>query len=157
MRWFEDVDCEAEFAGCLGSELLCAIPAVVYESSDDLEPAIPEHAGAICLLEALRDRRRGLLELRWGIPFGVPYLNARIFSRGDGTALLYVYQTLWDVGWTSRFAVSKVMELQPPGFFQTCLDDPQDATLAACLVGALDVQVEALPWLTGACSPFEGC
>jgi hypothetical protein len=80
VRWFEDVDCEAEFAGCLGSDLLCAIPAVVYESSDDLEPAIPEHAGAICLLEALRDRRRGLLELRWGIPFGVPYLNARIFA-----------------------------------------------------------------------------
>lgn len=121
---------------------------------------VDSEATALCVLEALRDRKPGSVTIIWGDPQGfggdtAVAITANVTIVDDGTVLM---NWTWQVN-TCCFqsvAVSRRVQLQPASFFTDCLAAPTTASLIACFTAGSTAENPAPagwlpPWTLGTC------
>lgn len=160
----EDVPCEPPMAvpynSCDGAKLCDAVTIKTVGSPAEDYTVVESEASALCVLQALRDRTPGLVEIIWGDPqgFGADTsvaIQAGVTIVGDGTVLMnWTWDTPNCCGQT--VAVSRRVELQPVSFFTECLAAPTTASLIACFTAGSTADNPAPagwlpPWTLGTC------
>jgi hypothetical protein len=166
--------------------------AVCYEASAECEypwlecpelpttcaPVRPLGAGTItgfededapvCLLESLRDRVAGVYTIEWGeegTDDTWPYLEVLVGSDGTATMQLDFRMLPSEEMIGGTMVRSFALGLQPTSFFDDCLESPTTESLALCILGFAEYDVEkpvptplwTPPFTTGECvnSLFE--
>lgn len=140
-----------------GGALLCQ-PVEIAGAGPGIEfNTLESQEAAICVLQALRDRTPGRINIVWGDVMGVylaEYVNATIFLIGDDTVLMnwtYSEGCLFE-----REAVSRRVVLQTKDFFENCLATPDAATLIGCFTQGASLAFPDPPnwfppWTLGSC------
>jgi len=155
--------CDDEWP-CTGPELCPLVRIKSIESDQENYHIDGPIEDATCMLTKLRDREPGRLHLDWGDLQGF-YLDdavkyyATIDIVPDGGVLIWWYESLGG-GFVGERGKSRKMELMPVEYFDTCLGDPTEENLIACIIGEVTVAKPAPegyvpPWLTGMCSEEE--
>ncbi|MCY1054868.1 hypothetical protein [Nannocystis sp. SCPEA4] len=156
-------DCESEIGGpCVdpcsnleptdcGGPDLCPPIEIKTQGSDDYE-VVENEADALCVLQALRDRTPGRLQITWGDPqgfFGDSGIAIRATVSLVGTDVVRM-DWKWDYKTCciASYARFRRMQLQPAQFFDDCLADPTTENLIACFTaGSTPFQPDPDGWL----------